>query len=140
MLAREHDWYSYPAGQSSRYNVGSRTLNIALTYIQCNSRHITPAHKLILLSESKNAADAHNPTFTSKYPVHPHNIVFTLVLDYLYVLCFSLYFTYRICNANTGSIVHLPLLNPKWMLPNSTIVVSIWYISAPVPSRCVIKL
>ena len=130
MLARQHGWYSYAAGQSSRYSVGSRTSNIAQTYIQCNSRNLNPAHKLILLPESRNAADTHNPTFTSKYSVHPHNIVFTLVLDHLYMSCaFLCTFLVEYFNANTASIVDLPLLNPNWMLPNSTIIVlSIWYI------------
>ena len=29
---------------------------------------------------------------------------------------------------NAGSIVDRPLLNTKWMLPNSTIVLSMWFI------------
>ena len=29
---------------------------------------------------------------------------------------------------NAGSIVDRPLLNTKWMLPNSTIVLSVWFI------------
>ena len=29
---------------------------------------------------------------------------------------------------NAGSTVHRPLLNTKWMLPNSTIVLSMWFI------------
>ena len=29
---------------------------------------------------------------------------------------------------NAGSIVDRPLLNTKWMLPNSTIVLSLWFI------------
>ena len=31
----------------------------------------------------------------------------------------------KLYNANTGSVVDRPLLNTKWMLPNSTIVLSI---------------
>ena len=34
----------------------------------------------------------------------------------------------RNCNTNAGSIVDRPLLNTKWMLPNSTIVLSMWFI------------
>ena len=29
---------------------------------------------------------------------------------------------------NAGSIIDRPLLNTKWMLPNSTIVLSMWFI------------
>ena len=31
-------------------------------------------------------------------------------------------------NSDTGSVVDRPLLNTKWMLPNSTIVLSMWFI------------
>ena len=41
---------------------------------------------------------------------------------------FSLYVSCRNCNTNAGSIVDRPLLNTKWMLPNSTIVLSMWFI------------
>ena len=34
----------------------------------------------------------------------------------------------RNCNTNAGSIVDRPLLNTKWMLPNATIVLSMWFI------------
>ena len=51
---------------------------------------------------------------------------------YADVMCkscgFSLYVSCRNCNTNAGSIVDRPLLNTKWMLPNSTIVLSMWYI------------
>ena len=40
----------------------------------------------------------------------------------------SLYVSCRNCNTNAGSIVDRPLLNTKWMLPNSTIVLSMWFI------------
>ena len=42
--------------------------------------------------------------------------------------CFSLYVSGRNCITNTGSIVDRPLLNTKWMLPNSTTVRSTWFI------------
>ena len=29
---------------------------------------------------------------------------------------------------NAGSIIDRPLLNTKWMLPNSTVVLSMWFI------------
>ena len=41
---------------------------------------------------------------------------------------FSLYVSCRNCNTNAGSIVDRPLLNTKLMLPNSTIVLSMWFI------------
>ena len=34
----------------------------------------------------------------------------------------------KLYNANTGSVVDRPLLNTKWMLPNSTTVLSMWFI------------
>ena len=34
----------------------------------------------------------------------------------------------KLYNANTGSVVDRPLLNTKWMLPNCTIVLSMWFI------------
>ena len=48
---------------------------------------------------------------------------------------------------NAGSIIDRPLLNTKWMLPNSTIVLSMWFIViqihvlcyvlwSPLPSMC----
>ena len=42
--------------------------------------------------------------------------------------CFFLYVSCRKCNTSTGSIVDRPLLNTKWMIPNSTIVLSMWFI------------
>ena len=41
---------------------------------------------------------------------------------------FSLYVSCRNCNTNAGSTVDRPLLNTKLMLPNSTIVLSMWFI------------
>ena len=41
---------------------------------------------------------------------------------------FSVYVSCRNCNTNAGSIVDRPLLNTKLMLPNSTIVLSMWFI------------
>ena len=41
---------------------------------------------------------------------------------------FSLYVSCRNCNTNAGYIIDRPLLNTKWMLPNSTIVLSMWFI------------
>ena len=41
---------------------------------------------------------------------------------------FFLYVSCRNCNTNAGSIVDRPLLNTKLMLPNSTIVRSMWFI------------
>ena len=38
---------------------------------------------------------------------------------------FSLYVSCRNCNTNAGSIIDRPLL---WMLPNSTIVLSMWFV------------
>ena len=34
----------------------------------------------------------------------------------------------KLYNANTGSVLNRPLLNTKWMLSNSTIVLSVWFI------------
>ena len=34
----------------------------------------------------------------------------------------------KLYNANTGPVVDRSLLNPKWLLPNSTIVISMWFI------------
>ena len=33
----------------------------------------------------------------------------------------------KLYNANAGSVVDRPLLNTKWVLPNSTIVLSMWF-------------
>ena len=41
---------------------------------------------------------------------------------------FPLYVSCRNCNTNAGSIVDRPLLNTTLMLPNSTIVLSMWFI------------
>ena len=41
---------------------------------------------------------------------------------------FSLYVSCRNCNTNAESIVDRPLLNTKWMVPNSTIVIGMWFI------------
>ena len=42
----------------------------------------------------------------------------------------------RVNVRNAGSIVDRPLLNTEWMLPNSTIVLSMWLLSAQIASRC----
>ena len=42
--------------------------------------------------------------------------------------CFFLYVSCRHCNTNTGFIVDRPLLNTECMLPNSTLVLSMWFI------------
>ena len=34
----------------------------------------------------------------------------------------------KLYHANTGSVLDRPILNTKWMLPNSTIVLSMWFI------------
>ena len=38
------------------------------------------------------------------------------------------HFVFRRGRSTTGSIVDRPLLNTKWMLPNCTIVLSMWFI------------
>ena len=34
----------------------------------------------------------------------------------------------KLYHANTESVLDRPILNRKWMLPNSTIVLSMWFI------------